>query len=317
MEMNKEVMMMMEDEAKEIFAEGDETESVETEAVVMVYEPSQTVVLDGVKAYLKSIGNHPRLSFEEEKALSVKALNGSREAVNTLVECNLLLVVSVAKKYYGCGLPLLDLIQEGNLGLIKAAEKYDGTKGFRFSTYATYWIRQSISRALGDQSRTIRIPANMVELLSKVKKATAELTQKLGRTPSDREIAAHMGVELDKVQTVRDLAQATTSLDTPVDDEGETSMGDLIADHTAENPIANLMREANSQIIAAVFDTLSTREAEILRMRFGINAEKAMTLEEVGDHYGLSKERIRQLEGKALRKLRNPIRAKMLREAMM
>ena len=157
----------------------------------------------------------------------------------------------------------------------------------------------------------------MIELLSKVKKATAELTQKLGRQPSDKEIAAHMNIELDKVQTVMDLAQATTSLDTPIDDEGEVSMGDLIADHTAENPIANMIREANSQIIAAVFETLSTREAEILRMRFGINAPKAMTLEEVGQHYGLTRERIRQIENKAIRKLRNPMRAKMLREAMM
>lgn len=280
------------------------------------YDYDTSVVLDGVKAYLKSIGNHPRLSFDQEKELSVKALAGDRDAVNTLVECNLLLVVSIAKKYYGCGLSLLDLIQEGNLGLIKAAEKYDGSKGFRFSTYATYWIRQAISRALGDQSRTIRIPANMVELLSKVKKATAELTQKLGRAPSDKEIAAHMDIELDKVQTVMDLAQATTSLDTPVDDEGETCMGDLIADRGAENPMANIIREANSQIIAAVFDTLSTREAEILKMRFGINSEKAMTLEEVGDHYGLSKERIRQIENKAIRKLRNPMRARMLKEAM-
>lgn len=300
MEMNENVMIMEED-AREM----NET-----------YDYDTSIVLDGVKAYLKSIGNHPRLSFDQEKELSVKALAGDRDAVNTLVECNLLLVVSVAKKYYGCGLPLLDLIQEGNLGLIKAAEKYDGSKGFRFSTYATYWIRQAISRALGDQSRTIRIPANMVELLSKVKKATAELTQKLGRTPTDKEIAAHMGVELDKVQTVMDLAQATTSLDTPVDDEGETCMGDLIADHSAENPMANIIREANSQIIAAVFDTLGTREAEILKMRFGIDAEKAMTLEEVGQHYGLSKERIRQIENKAIRKLRNPIRAKMLKEAM-
>lgn len=300
MEMNENVMIMEED-AREM------NES---------YDYDTSVVLDGVKAYLKSIGNHPRLSFDQEKELSVKALAGDRDAVNTLVECNLLLVVSVAKKYYGCGLPLLDLIQEGNLGLIKAAEKYDGSKGFRFSTYATYWIRQAISRALGNQSRTIRIPANMVELLSKVKKATAELTQKLGRTPTDKEIAAHMSVELDKVQTVMDLAQATTSLDTPVDDEGETCMGDLIADHGAENPMANIIREANSQIIAAVFDTLGAREAEILKMRFGINAEKAMTLEEVGDHYGLSKERIRQIENKAIRKLRNPIRAKMLKEAM-
>ena len=300
MEMNEEVMIMEED-AREI----NET-----------YDYDAGIVLDGVKAYLKSIGNHPRLSFDQEKELSIRALAGDRNAVNELVECNLLLVVSVAKKYYGCGLPLLDLIQEGNLGLIKAAEKYDGSKGFRFSTYATYWIRQAISRALGDQSRTIRIPANMVELLSKVKKASAELTQKLGRQPSDKEIAQHMGVELDKIQTVMDLAQATTSLDTPVDDEGETCMGDLIADHSAENPIANIVKEANSQIIAAVFDTLGAREAEILKMRFGINADKAMTLEEVGDHYGLSKERIRQIENKAIRKLRNPVRAKMLKEAM-
>ena len=299
--MEQNEVMIMEEDAREM----NET-----------YDYDTNVVLDGVKAYLKSIGNHPRLSFDQEKELSVKALAGDRDAVNTLVECNLLLVVSVAKKYYGCGLPLLDLIQEGNLGLIKAAEKYDGSKGFRFSTYATYWIRQAISRALGDQSRTIRIPANMVELLSKVKKATAELTQKLGRTPTDKEIADHMGVELDKVQTVMDLAQATTSLDTPVDDEGETCMGDLIADHSAENPMANIIREANSQIIAAVFDTLGAREAEILKMRFGIDAEKAMTLEEVGQHYGLSKERIRQIENKAIRKLRNPVRAKMLKEAM-
>lgn len=306
MMMENEVIIM-EDEARELNEEYEVTAS----------ENNSVVVLDGVKAYLKSIGNHPRLTFEQEKELSVKALAGDRDAVNTLVECNLLLVVSVAKKYYGCGLPLLDLIQEGNLGLIKAAEKYDGSKGFRFSTYATYWIRQSISRALGDQSRTIRIPANMVELLSKVKKATAELTQKFGRTPSDKEIAAHLGIELDKVQTVMDMAQATTSLDTPIDDEGETSMGDLIADHTAENPIANMIKEANSQIIASVFDTLAPREAEILRMRFGINAMKAMTLEEVGQHYGLTRERIRQIENKAIRKLRNPVRAKMLREAMM
>ena len=300
MEMNEEVMIMEED-AREM------NES---------YDYDTSIVLDGVKAYLKSIGNHPRLSFDQEKELSVKALAGDHNAVNTLVECNLLLVVSIAKKYYGCGLPLLDLIQEGNLGLIKAAEKYDGSKGFRFSTYATYWIRQAISRALGDQSRTIRIPANMVELLSKVKKATAELTQKLGRAPSDKEIAAHMGVELDKVQTVMDLAQATTSLDTPVDDDGETSMGDLIADHSAENPMAAMIAEANKQIVEAILDTLGAREAEILKMRFGIIGDKAMTLEEVGNHYGLSKERIRQIENKAIRKLRNPARAKMLKEAM-
>ena len=303
MEMNENVMIMEED-AKEVFEENYEV------------SVSDVVVLDGVKAYLKSIGNHPRLTAEQERELSVKALAGDHNAINELVECNLLLVVSVAKKYYGCGLPLLDLIQEGNLGLIKAAEKYDGSKGFRFSTYATYWIRQAISRALGDQSRTIRIPANMVELLSKVKKATAELTQKLGRTPSDKEIAQHLDIEVDKVQAVMDIAQATTSLDTPVDDDGETSMGDLIADHSAENPMVSMIKEANKQIVASILDTLGSREAEILKMRFGIDAEKAMTLEEVGDHYGLSKERIRQIENKAIRKLRNPMRARMLKEAM-
>lgn len=300
MEMNENVMIMEED-ARELNE---------------VIEYDDSVVLDTLKAYLKSIGNHPRLNAEQEKELSVKALQGDKAAITTLTECNLLLVVSIAKKYYGCGMPLLDLIQEGNLGLMKAAEKYDGTTGNRFSTYATYWIRQAISRALGDQSRTIRIPANMVELLSKTKKATAELTQKLGRTPSDKEIAKHLGVELDKVQTVMDLAQVTASLDTPVDEDGETSMGDLIADHSAENPMAAMMKEANKQIVASVLDTLGAREAEILKMRFGIIGEKAMTLEEVGDHYGLSKERIRQIENKAIRKLRNPVRAKMLKEAM-
>lgn len=300
MEMNENVMIM-EDEAREL-----------VEAV----EYDDSVVLDTLKAYLKSIGNHPRLTAEQEKELSVKALQGDKDAINALTTCNLLLVVSIAKKYYGCGLPLLDLIQEGNLGLMKAAEKYDGTTGNRFSTYATYWIRQAISRALGDQSRTIRIPANMVELLSKTKKATAELTQKFGRAPSDKEIAQHLGVELDKIQTVMDLAQVSASLDTPVDDEGETSMGDLIADHTAENPMSAMMKEANKQIVASILDTLAPREAEILKMRFGINADKAMTLEEVGNHYGLSKERIRQIENKAIRKLRNPVRARMLKEAM-
>lgn len=297
-----EEVLIMEDEAQEALNEE--------------YAYDDTVVLDGVKAYLKSIGNHPRLNFDQEKELSEKALQGDQTAINTLVECNLLLVVSVAKKYYGCGLPLLDLIQEGNLGLIKAAEKYDGSKGFRFSTYATYWIRQAISRALGDQSRTIRIPANMVELLSKVKKASAELTHILNRQPTDKEIAKYLGADLDKVQTVMDITQAVSSLDVAVDDDGETSMGDLIADSRAENPFNNLAKEANRQIIESVFETLSNREAEVLRLRFGIGADKPMTLEEVGTHFGVTRERIRQIENKAIRKLRHPLRARTLMEAM-
>ena len=301
--MEEKDLILMEDEAKEIFEEDN-------------YDVNDVVILDGVKAYLKSIANHPRLTFDEEKELSVRALKGDKDAINKLVECNLLLVVSIAKKYYGCGLPLLDIIQEGNLGLMRAAEKYDGTKGFRFSTYATYWIRQAISRALGEQSRTIRIPANMVELLSKIKKAIAELTQKNGKAPAEKEIAEYLNVELEKIQTVMDMSQAVGSLDNAVDDDGETCVGDLIADHNAENPLMELIKEANSQIITNVFNTLDEREANILRMRFGINYDKAMTLEEVGKHFGLCKERIRQIENKAIRKLRNPIRANLLKEAM-
>ncbi len=275
----------------------------------------ESVMLDGIKAYLKSIGNHPRLTLEEEQELSRRAKTGDKTAVNKLVESNLLLVVSIAKKYYGCGLPLLDLIQEGNIGLITAANKYDGEKGFRFSTYATYWIRQAISRALGEQSRTIRIPANMIDLLNKIKKATVELTQSLNRQPTDEELAEKLGVEIDKVQAALDIAQVSSSLDTPIDDEGETSMGDLIADTKASNVGDDLIKEANSQIIEGVLSTLSNREAEIIRMRFGIGRDRPMTLEEVGTHYGLSRERIRQVETKALRKLRNPMRTNMLREA--
>jgi RNA polymerase primary sigma factor len=299
--MNDEVMIM-EEEAQEALNEE------------FAYDDS--VVLDNVKAYLKSIGNHPRLNFDQEKELSEKARAGDQSAINTLVECNLLLVVSVAKRYYGCGLPLLDLIQEGNIGLIKAAEKYDGSKGFRFSTYATYWIRQAISRALGDQSRTIRLPANVIELISKIKKATAELLQATNKQPTDKEIADFLNVDLDKVQTALDVSQSVSSLDVPVDDDGETCMSDLIEDRYAENPYANLVREANQQIVESVLSTLTPREADILRMRFGINTEKPMTLEEVGQYYGVTRERIRQVENKAIRKLRNPARAKVLREAI-
>lgn len=299
----EENIIIMEDEAQEALNDFEAT-------------ASDVVVLDGVKAYLKSIGNHPRLNFEQEKELSSRALNGDQDAINELVSCNLLLVVPIAKRYYGCGLPLLDLIQEGNLGLITAAKKYDGTKGWRFSTYATYWIRQSISRALGDQSRTIRIPANMVELLGKVRKATNELTIKFKRQPTDEEIAKYLDEDLDKVQTVLDVSQAVSSLDLSVDEDGETSVGDLIADDRVESGYANLVKEANKQIVDDVLGTLPAREAEILRMRFGINQEKAMTLEEVGGHYGITKERIRQIENKAIRKLRHPARARMLKEAM-
>lgn len=300
-----ENIIVLESEAQEIFSE----EGVH-------YETNDTIVLDGIKMYLKSIGNHRRLTFEEEKALSARALNGDKSAIDELVNCNLLLVVSIAKKYYGCGLPLLDIIQEGNIGLIKAAEKYDGEKGFRFSTYATYWIRQAISRALGDQSRTIRIPSNIIELLNKIKKANSELTQTLNRKPTEEEIAAAIGVELDKVQTALDMSQATTSLDVTVDDDGETSMCDLIADRKAKNPLDGLIAEANAEVITRILSTLNDKENKVLTLRFGIGQEKGLTLEEVGQQMGVTRERIRQIESKALRKLRNPARASLLRECL-
>ena len=299
--MEEKDIIIMEEDARETFGEADYDDSV---------------VLDGVKSYLMSIGDHPRLSFDEEKELSIRALKGDAAAINHLVECNLLLVVSIAKKYHGCGLPLLDLIQEGNIGLIKAAEKYDGTKGFRFSTYATYWIRQTISRALSDQSHTIRMPANIVELLNKIKKKSNEMFQELHRQPTDEELAAALDVEVDKVQVALDMSQAISSLDSTVDDSGETCLADLISDNNAEYPITNLIREANQEIINNVLDTLSAKEAEVIRMRFGINHEKPMTLDAIGQHYGVSRERIRQIESKAIRKLRHPARAAALKEAM-
>lgn len=279
-------------------------------------EKDNELVVDSIKIYLASIGKYPRLSFEEEKELSQKVLAGDKDAATKLVESNLLLVVSIAKKYHGCGLPLLDLIQEGNLGLMKAAQRYDGSKGFRFSTYATYWIRQSISRALGETGRTIRIPANMIDLLNKVKRAIEDLSKVNGCMPTETEISEHLDIELDRVQAVLDIAAVTMSLDVPVDEDGEVSFGDLVADPDSDSIMADLIIETNKQIVNDVLGTLSVREANILRKRFGINEPRPMTLEEVGKEFGLSKERIRQIETSALRKLRNPLRAQALKEAL-
>lgn len=273
------------------------------------------IVEDSTRFYLKEISKIPLLTFEEEKALALRIAAGDQEAVDEMVKHNLRLVVSIAKKYKGCGLPLLDLIQEGNVGLIEGAKKFDLSKGYRFSTYATWWVRQKIGRALSDQSRNIRIPAHIAELNTRIKRVIGPMIQELGRSPSEEEIAERLNVEVDKVKVALDMSQATTSLDVPVGDDDDITIGDLQADHNAENPFYNLVCEANKQIIEMVFDTLSEKEAKVLRLRFGFDTDHAYTLEEVGQQLGVTRERIRQIETKALRKMRHPMRQKILMEA--
>lgn len=273
------------------------------------------IVEDSTRFYLKEISKIPLLSYEEEKSLAQRIAAGDQEAVDEMVKHNLRLVVSVAKKYKGCGLPLLDLIQEGNVGLIEGAKKFDLSKGYRFSTYATWWIRQKIGRALSDQSRNIRIPAHVAELVSKIKRVSGPMTQELGRTPTEQELADKLGVEVDKVKVALDMSQAISSLDVPVGEDDDATIGDLQADHSAENPFNNLVKEANKDIINSVFDTLGEREANVLRLRFGIDTDHPHTLAEVGEVMGVTRERIRQIETKALRKMRNPMRLAILREA--
>lgn len=274
------------------------------------------IVEDSTRFYLKEISKIPLLTYEEEKALAIRAGNGDQDAIDELVRHNLRLVVSVAKKYKGCGLPLLDLIQEGNIGLIEGAKKFDLSKGYRFSTYATWWIRQKIGRALSDQSRNIRIPAHVAELVSKIKRVSGPMTQELGRAPTEQEIADKLSIEVDRVKVALDMSQAISSLDVPIGEDDDATVGDLQADHSAENPFNNLVKEANKDIINSVFDTLGEREANILKLRFGIDTDHPHTLAEVGEIIGVTRERVRQLEVKALRKMRHPMRQRILMEAM-
>lgn len=304
--------MKLEDYAvEEMMIEVEEFEIEETEITI---PEGADDCSNSIKMYLREIGKVALLSAEEEIALAKRIEAGDGEAKKQLVEANLRLSVSVAKKYIGCGIPLLDLIQEGNLGLMKAAEKYDYTKGFRFSTYATWWIKQAISRAIADQAKTIRIPAHIVESVNKLRKVQREMTAALGKEPTNKQLAVAMKVDEKTIVEWFSYMGDTTSLDVQVGDEEDTTIGSLIEDTSCVNPADVVLSEDMARVLDSVLDTLPTKEADIVRYRFGLIDGNAKTLEEVGQIYNLSRERIRQLEAKALRKLRNPVRAKMLKE---
>lgn len=276
----------------------------------------EAVVDNSIKIYMREMGQFSMLSADEEIKLANRIAEGDQSAKNELVEANLRLVVSLARHYQGCGLSYQDLIQEGNIGLIKAAEKFDVSKGFRFSTYASWWIKQALSRAIADQSRTIRIPVHMTENINKFKKTERELLSQLNREPKIKEIADAMGISEKQAKEIQSYIVEPTSLDIQVGDDDDTTIGSFIEDTHFINPESAYIKEFNGDVVNAVLDTLSDREANILRLRFGIGGKKAMTLEEVGKEYGLTRERIRQIEAKALRKLRHPSRANILKECM-
>lgn len=276
----------------------------------------EAVVDNSIKIYMREMGQFSMLSAEKEVELANRIAEGDQSAKNELVEANLRLVVSLARHYQGCGLSYQDLIQEGNIGLIKAAEKFDVSKGFRFSTYASWWIKQALSRAIADQSRTIRIPVHMTENINKFKKAERELLSQLNREPKIKEIADAMGISEKQAKEIQSYIVEPTSLDIQVGDDDDTTIGSFVEDTHFVNPESAYIKESNGDVVNAVLDTLSDREANILRLRFGIGGKKAMTLEEVGKEYGLTRERIRQIEAKALRKLRHPSRANILKECM-
>ncbi|HIR58305.1 MAG TPA: RNA polymerase sigma factor RpoD [Candidatus Gallacutalibacter pullicola] len=269
---------------------------------------------DPVKVYLKEIGRVPLLSPEEEIDLAVRIKDGDEAAKKRLSEANLRLVVSIAKRYLGRGMQFLDLIQEGNLGLIKAVEKFDYTKGFKFSTYATWWIRQAITRAIADQARTIRIPVHMVETINKVKKVSSQLLHTNGHEPTADEISEELDMPVDKVREIMRVAQEPVSLETPIGEEEDSHLGDFIPDDDAPAPQDAASHTLLKEQLAEVLDTLTPREEKVLRLRFGLEDGRSRTLEEVGKEFNVTRERIRQIEAKALRKLRHPSRSKKLKD---
>lgn len=267
---------------------------------------------DPVRTYLKEIGSIPLLTAEEEVELAKQMAEGSERAKQKMAEANLRLVVSIAKRYVGRGMLFLDLIQEGNLGLIKAVEKFDYTKGYKFSTYATWWIRQAITRAIADQARTIRIPVHMVETINKVIRVSRQLLQELGHDPSAEEIADEMGMPVEKVREILKIAQEPVSLETPIGEEEDSHLGDFIPDENAEEPAEAASFSMLKEQISDVLDTITPREKKVIELRFGMIDGKSRTLEEVGKEFGVTRERIRQIEAKAIRKLRHPSRSKKL-----
>ena len=271
-------------------------------------------VPDGISMYLKEIGKVPLLTADEEVELAKRMADGDEDAKKRLAEANLRLVVSIAKRYVGRGMLFLDLIQEGNLGLIKAVEKFDYHKGFKFSTYATWWIRQAITRAIADQARTIRIPVHMVETINKLIRVSRQLLQELGREPTPEEIAAQLDMPVDRVREILKISQEPVSLETPIGEEEDSHLGDFIQDDNVPVPAEAAAQTLLKEQLDEVLDTLTEREQKVLRLRFGMNDGRARTLEEVGKEFDVTRERIRQIEAKALRKLRHPSRSRKLRD---
>ncbi len=300
---------IVEDFAAEVAASTDKEEDLET----VLYAEGINID-DPVKVYLKEIGRVPLLTAEEEVDLAVRMAEGDEYARKRLSEANLRLVVSIAKRYVGRGMQFLDLIQEGNLGLIKAVEKFDHTKGFKFSTYATWWIRQAITRAIADQARTIRIPVHLVETINKVKKVNSLLLHKNGHEPTSEQIAAELDMPVEKVREIMRVAQEPVSLETPIGAEEDSHLGDFIPDDDAPAPSDVASHTLLREQLGEVLSTLTPREEKVLKLRFGLEDGRSRTLEEVGKEFNVTRERIRQIEAKALRKLRHPSRSKKLKD---
>ena len=314
---SNDIKVISESDAKDLECGKKEVEEVKEEKNLVLSEDEITKdvnINDPVRMYLKEIGRISLLTLEEEQNLSIRVADGDEEAKRLLAESNLRLVVSIAKRYVGRGLLFLDLIQEGNIGLMKAVDKFDYDKGYKFSTYATWWIRQAITRALADQARTIRVPVHMVETINKMTRIQRQLTNELNREPTEEEIAKKMGVSVDKVREVIKIGQEPVSLETPIGEEDDSHLGDFLKDESSLSPEEYTENEILKEEIKEVLATLQPREQEVLELRFGLIDGTCHTLEDVGKRFSVTRERIRQIEAKALRKLRHPSRAKKLKD---